>query len=111
MVHHEFRCISTKQNCICCNESPEQKISLSKPHPLVIQIIANNNKNNVAHRELAKNIMKSLSFAVKLVFNWLEKNKPLDEISFDTYTIDTSKNCSTSKPVGGHFGFYVVYLL
>ena len=67
-------------NCIFCNDSQEQKISLSKPHSKVIQIIPNNGTNNVEHKELTKNIIKSDSSAVKMVFNWHEEYKPFDEI-------------------------------
>ena len=67
-------------HCIFCNDSQKQKISLSRPHSKVIQIIANNSKNNVEHKELAKNIMKRDSSAVEIVFNWHEEYKPFDEI-------------------------------
>ena len=52
-------------NCMVCNDSQKQKISLLKPHQIVIQIIANNSKNNVERKELAKNIVESDSSAVK----------------------------------------------
>ena len=56
-------------NCIFCNNSQKQNISLSKSHPkVIIQIIANNSKNNGEHGKLAKNIMESDSSAVKLLF-------------------------------------------
>ena len=46
----------------------------------LIKIIANNSKNNVEHKELAKTIMESDSLSVKLIFNWLEEYKSFDEI-------------------------------
>ena len=67
-------------NFIFCNDFQKQKISLSNPHPKVIQIIVINSKNNVEHKKLAKNIMTSDSFAVKVFFNGLEEYKPFDEI-------------------------------
>ena len=67
-------------NCIFLNDSQKQKISLLKPHPKVIQIMADNSKNNVDHEELAKNVMENDASAVKLAFTWLEEYKPFDEI-------------------------------
>ena len=40
-------------NCIFCNDSQKQNISLSKSHPkVIIQIIPNNRKNNAEHGKL-----------------------------------------------------------
>ena len=37
-------------NCIICNDTQKQKISLSKPHLMSLQIFANNSKNNIEHK-------------------------------------------------------------